>query len=144
MDTVTIGGKLCKKAIIQGIPRDSYYVDPDGNIWSGKTKYWKKLTPHISENATRGYAKSAIKVNGKMISFYFHKVVCATLVPFPRPEGITKKDWDATPETVKEHMKAMYIVNHIDHDRTNYHPSNLEWVTSQGNAMAYQRHKSLA
>ena len=131
-----IDSEECKPLIIKGSVIPYYFVTPNGEIWSCKTGKYKKMTPAYSS----GYAKTQLRINGKAFPIYFHKVVCETLVPFKRPKEISKKDWDVTPESVKQHMKNLYFVNHIDHNRANFHPSNLEWVTSQENAQAYQKH----
>jgi hypothetical protein len=142
MKSVTINGKVCMPAIVRGYIAPKYYVSPDGDIWSTVRSALNptKMTPCLKGGNT--YPKSNVHVYGEKINIYFHRVVCETLVPFPVPEDISKEDWKSTPESVKAHIKSLYDVNHKDHDRTNFHPSNLEWVTAKGNAKAYQLHKA--
>lgn len=144
MNTVNINGKDCKPLTIKGVVIPNYAVDPNGDIWSNKQGSWKKKKPTITDfnSGTNGYAKSNVCFGDEKINIFFHKVSCEAWVPFNRPSELTEEDWDATPQKVKDHIRDLYFVNHIDHDRSNYHPSNLEWVTSKENAKAYQEHKN--
>jgi hypothetical protein len=120
-----------------------YYLDPEtGDIYSGKRNlsYYKRLS--LTVCSSTGYMKITITSPGIPKSQHLHRLVAETLVPFPCPEGITKADWKATPESVKNLLCSQFRVNHIDHDRTNYHPTNLEWVTAKGNAAAYVNHRA--
>jgi len=113
-----------------------YYMDPNsGEIYSNKRTSLEKLNPSY-DNST-GYLKINLRIDGKAHQDRIHRIVAETLIPFPCPEGISKADWKATPESVKNLLCSQYRVNHIDHDKTNFHPSNLEWVTAQGNSKAY-------
>lgn len=142
MSIYTIFGNVCKELTIKGITIPDYFVAEDGNIWSTKRGLptMKKPTITATNSGTNGYAKSGLKYFGDTINIFFHRVAAEAWVPFTKPKEIPKKDWDATPESVKRHMQNLYFVNHIDHDRSNFHPSNLEWVTSEENAKAYQKH----
>jgi hypothetical protein len=79
------------------------------------------------------YPKFGFSVKGKTFFPLIHRVIAEHLIPFPRPKNITKKDWDATPETVKSIVMQAHRVNHIDHNKYNFDISNLEWVTAQEN-----------
>ena len=144
MNTVNINGQDCKPLTIKGVAIPNYAVDPNGDIWSNKMGSWKKKKPTITPDngGTNGYAKSSVQFNGEAINIFFHKVSCEAYVPFNRPSELSEEEWNITPQRVKDHIRDLYFVNHIDHDRSNYHPSNLEWVTSQDNAKAYQKHKN--
>lgn len=136
----SVEGKPVKPAIVNGRVIKGYFVDANGNIWTTKQSRPKKLSPNISGNCD--YPRTTFFTDGNRLYPMFHRVVAETLIPFPVPEGITKKDWNNTPESVKSLFKSQFLVNHKDHDKTNYHPSNLEWVTHRGNARAYQNHRS--
>jgi hypothetical protein len=65
-----------------------------------------------------------------------HVLVCETLKSLPIPRGTTEKEWKRTPSSVKKACRGLWCVNHIDHDKTNFNPINLEWVTSKENSQA--------
>jgi hypothetical protein len=93
-------------------------------------------------------------------SFDVHRLVAETLVPKPIPQfpEIPEEDLRSMPEhartalekareafvEVANNLASCLFVNHIDHDKTNFHPSNLEWVNAKQNAQAYQKHKNNA
>lgn len=116
-----------------------YWVDKrNGDIWSSKQSCYKKLNGTLKD----GYRRSKFAIGGKELNFYFHRIVASTLLPLPKPDNISKKAWANTPQEVIDYMKQkLLLVNHIDHNRSNYHPSNLEWTDFDGNAIAYQNHK---
>jgi hypothetical protein len=120
-----------------------YYVHvKTGDIYSSKRSntHAEKLT--ATYDVSNGYMNISICSPGIKRSQRIHRLVAETLIPFPCPEGIPKADWKATPQSVKNELCSQYRVNHIDHDKTNYHPSNLEWVTAKGNSQAYIKHKN--
>jgi len=116
-----------------------YFVSPDGDIWSTKGKTPRKLRPGNTKTQNN-YPKVVLCSNGVSKSYYVHRIVCAAYHKFPKPESVTKEEWNATPESVKKLVELMYQVNHIDHDHYNHHPSNLEWVTVKENNKKYQDH----
>lgn len=85
----------------------NYLVDDKGNIFSKRFK--KKLTP---KNNWDGYHRIQIWKNNKCNMVSWHRVVAETWVPNP----------DNKP-----------YVNHIDGNKTNNNPSNLEWCTQKEN-----------
>ena len=128
-----------KPAVVDGIVIDGYYVCSDGHIWSAKRSGWRKLTPDISGNCP--YPKVDFSMGSKKKKVLVHRVVCETFHSFPMPEGVSDSEWKITPKTVKKLLNSLYQVNHIDHNHTNHHPSNLEWKTVKGNARAYQEYR---
>jgi len=129
-----------KPVIIDGEVVSDYFVAPDGNIWSTKGKKPRQLKPGNTKTQNN-YPKVVISTNGKGRSQLVHKLVCLAYNKFPMPDGVTKEEWKATPDSVKRLVESMYQVNHIDHDHYNYHPSNLEWVTVKQNSKKYQEHR---
>lgn len=129
-------------AVSSGVVYKSYWVNPkNGDIWTTKgLGKPRKLTPSIAKGVK--YPRITLMgENAKENKTYCHRVVAETLVSFPLPEGVTKTEWKKTPASVKKILNSMYQVNHIDHNHRNFHPSNLEWVTSKQNAIAYQKHR---
>lgn len=126
-------------AIFQGNEMRGYWVCPTSeSIWSLKNGRWWRIS--IPTSGKSQYPQMVFRIDGVNISAKIHKVLAETLLPFPKPEGISRREWDSTPESVKRLVKSMYLVNHIDHDKYNCSLSNLEWVTFIGNARAYQAH----
>ena len=116
-----------------------YFVSPNGDIWSTKGKTPRKMRPGNTKTQNN-YPKVVLCSNGVSKSYYVHRIVCTAYHKFPKPESVTKEEWNATPESVKKLVESMYQVNHIDHDHYNHHPSNLEWVTVKENNKKYQDH----
>lgn len=128
-----------KPLVINGTNIPGYFVDANGNVITTKQGRPKIRKPSIS--GTSPYPKLELTyADGSKKTHGVHRMVCETLIPFPVPSGVKKKEWEQTPASVKAVVMRGYYVNHIDHDKTNYHPSNLEWVTSKENADKYQKH----
>jgi hypothetical protein len=106
---------------------NNYEVNEVGEIFNN----WTGRTLRGSISGTCLYPQ--VKLNGKTI--LVHRIVAEAFVPLGKPSAsISDEEWGITPASVKQLiMKTMYV-NHIDHDKENYHPSNLEWVTAEENA----------
>ena len=124
--------------IREGFVIENYFLDQCGNPWSNKSGSFVPLTP----NYAGSYPTIKPSIYGVAKTENLHRVVAETFVPFSCPAGISKEHWKATPEAVKDHVRSLYIVNHIDHDKSNFHPTNLEWVTAKGNSAAYHKFNS--
>ena len=96
-----------------------------------------------------GYPENTLMVNGKSKTFLTHKVVHETLNPNIRKVkmnsadlGFTEKEWKVTPKNVKiALLRRVLQVNHIDHNKENFNPKNLEWVTQKENIEKYHIHR---
>ena len=127
-----------KQIVYQGKVMEGYFIEKkNGRVRVFSDKKGKITNLSIPIDGKSQYPNFGFSVNGKAHSVMIHRVVAEHLIPFPRPKNITKKDWDATPETVKSVVKQSYRVHHIDHDKYNSHLSNLEWVTARENTQKY-------
>jgi hypothetical protein len=99
------------KLILDAIESGEYSVDDDGGIWSHKGKKPRLLKPTMLEN---GYMILNLQPGGKSVMAYAHRVVA-----------------------LAKHKKqpGKIEVNHIDGDKTNNSPDNLEWVTPSENTL---------
>ena len=117
-----------------------------GNIYSRKTGEWvivKSKSKGKNKYPSCGLWLKTQK--GKAI--YTHIAVCETLKGNPTletPPGITKKLWKTIlsecEDSFMDWLRQLYQVNHINHDTTDYTPSNLEWATRQQNSQAFFKH----
>tara|TARA_B100000424_G_C22737390_1_gene399346 strand:+ start:118 stop:678 length:561 start_codon:yes stop_codon:yes gene_type:complete len=109
--------------------------------WRTKTQYgWNPMTPNLD---TRGYPTVTITKDGQKTSIKVHTLVMHTINGTPgRLPKIPAKEWKRYSSYAKNFMMRNYWqVNHIDHDKTNFSPSNLEWVDAEENVKKYQAHR---
>jgi len=124
-------------AVHNGITLTDYWVNPvDGTIWSTKRKNLTQIKGSLDD----GYRTTSLSTSEGVLNLYLHRIVACTLIPF-KTSGITKREWKNTPDKIKNIIISQWCVNHIDHDRGNYHPSNLEWATFTENNRAAVAHK---
>lgn len=93
------------------VRRDGYVYETTGR-WGTAHKGRKPdkiLSPYVEKN---GYATIAVQISGKRKKFALHSLVARAWVPG---------------------YEAGLCVNHIDGDKANNLPSNLEWVTRARN-----------
>lgn len=97
----------------------------------------------VVNNTNYAYKLRYKKGNTFKIMASIHRVVQQTLKPaLPCPPDVPAEDWANTPESVKRSqiIKGGWHVNHIDHDKTNFTPDNLEWVSITQNNQAWRKH----
>lgn len=98
---------------------DNYYACEDGTIYSEHSQ--KKLAPRVMKN---GYAKVCITdKKGQRMERLVHRLICEAFHGAP-PVG-------------------KYCVNHIDCDKTNNRPENLEWCSYEGNMLHASQNRLL-
>lgn len=111
-----------------------------GNVFSSKYGNWRPLKWKVSGKSK--YPQVGIYSNGNAKTISVHVAVHETLKPsFPPPPGVSAKEWNRTPKSVKNIARELYEVNHIDHNVLNFKPSNLEWATANQNVQKYQQHR---
>ena len=134
---------IVRPVLYKNLKIKDYGIDDEtGELWS-----FKKTTPKIVKGSINvdGYvavcitdsqfAKSPIKKFSHK-NFKLHTLVAHTLLDIPIPEGVSEEVWKKTDETVKSACREIFQVNHKDHDKSNYRPDNLEFVTASGNIRA--------
>jgi hypothetical protein len=117
-----------------------YFVQPNGSIFNFKNGKLRYLKYRVSGQVH--YPKTDIYIDGEKKSIAIHILVCYTYHrnKKPIPLGVDPKVWAKTPKQVKDAWP--YQVNHIDHNINNYHPDNLEFVsTPLENSIKYQEYR---
>ena len=70
-----------------------------------------------------------------------HQLVMEAFRPMDEyPPDRLKNCWSDIPEDAKTWIKQTVTINHIDHDPTNNHVDNLEYVTQRENSRAAVKH----
>jgi hypothetical protein len=70
-----------------------------------------------------------------------HKLVMEAFRPMDKyPPDRLKDCWNDIPESAKTWIKQTVLINHIDHDPSNNHVDNLEYVTPRENSRAATKH----
>jgi hypothetical protein len=121
---------------------NDYGIDDEtGELWS-----FKKTTPKKIKPCHHTYGYVAVCVTDSQLdkpttkkphaNINLHTLVAHTLFDIPIPEGVSEELWEKTDETIKSACRGIFQVNHKDHDRSNYRPDNLEFVTASGNIRA--------
>lgn len=78
----------------------------------------------------------------QVITCRVHKLVIDSWKPFDDnlPAEITKEDYKNTPESIRSFLRELFIINHIDHNKSNNRLDNLERVTHKQNSRAAIKH----
>ena len=122
-----------------------------GHVWS-----WKSRNEWLQMSASgKRYPSVFISNDDRSISILVHRAAACTILGYPKTwpgsEHITDAMWARTPKVVKasyEELKKLFFenlqVNHIDGDRWNHSPSNLEFITGNDNIKHYQEMRNNA
>lgn len=127
MKFITIGGVVLTDYLIS-------CKDGVAQIWSAKGRNLKPLSMPTSGKSS--YPGVKLRSNGQKFNVDIHRVIAENLIPLPRPKSITSKAWKQTPVETKNLIKSLMFVNHIDHNKYNWHVDNLEWATAKENVRA--------
>lgn len=96
---------------IPGFPK--YAITPDGQVWSYKRNRFLKPSPN-----DQGYLVVRLSNDLGPANCRIHRLVGMAFIPLP-------------PEFNNDYSAA--TINHKDHNKTNNHYTNLEWVTHEYN-----------
>ena len=130
-----------KQAIYRGEIVEGYFVLEDGRILSNKQskgRELRELSWTLRGNGDAMYPSVNLYLRpNSPTSMVVHRIVAETYVPkLNNPPGVSLQVWNDAHESIKiawSKMATEMCVNHIDHDKENFHPSNLEWVTTREN-----------
>lgn len=98
-------------AKVKGFP--DYQVTRTGEVYSIKRS---DEPSKLRGSIWQGYAKVALRANGKSTTIAIHRLVAGAFLPKP---------------------KNCNVVNHKDGNKLNNNVSNLEWTTHRGNSAHY-------
>ena len=118
---------IVRPALYNGQELKNYGVDrKTGSLWSfhRKVPIKVKWSPRNKKNPKISYP-------------------CVTIADKDWELGITEKEWRTCANNIKRSFRKLFIVNHIDENKLNYCPKNLEWTTTKGNAEKYQANRTI-
>ena len=101
---------------------------------------------HVVENKIKNGTGFQTTVNPDRVRIEMkrHRAVMDCFKPlddYSHEIGISKEEWDNTPESSKNFIKRQVYVNHKDHNRSNNHIDNLEWIDVVNNAIEKIKHR---
>jgi|LWDU01.1.fsa_nt_gi hypothetical protein len=115
-----------------------YFVDAaTGDVYSNKKS--SSRVPRIMP--ITGKKQPYLRVGmttaaGEVIQALRHKLIMESVnLHLTTPDSVPQWIWDDSFPEAREVMAQGFLVNHIDHDKHNNHPSNLEWVTAKDNSV---------
>ena len=78
----------------------------------------------------------------QVLTCRIHKLVIDSWKPFDSnlPKEINEEDYKNTPESIRIFLRELFLVNHIDHNKSNNRLENLERVTHKQNSRAAIKH----
>lgn len=82
-----------------------------------------------------GYISTKIGGGKHGIRFELHRAVGQSFLPMRKPDFLRLEIWDQMTDEEQTQLCINYhVVNHKDEDKTNFHWTNLNWLTSRENA----------
>tara|TARA_B100001057_G_scaffold427047_1_gene451553 strand:- start:83 stop:706 length:624 start_codon:yes stop_codon:yes gene_type:complete len=102
-------------------------------------------TDPIAKHITGGRGhQTTVNPDRVRVTIKRHRAVMDCFKPlddYSHEIGISKEEWDNTPESSKNFIKRQVYVNHKDHNRSNNHIDNLEWIDVVNNAIEKIKHR---
>ena len=158
------GNEEFRPLVRYGTVVPNYYVSRDGRLYSAKTNRFRKPVTNYYWTATGekklrnqqwiltfsdsnlfedfNYSKKPGR-NVHDINVKCHRAVAETWKPIDEFPPVPMKDWEKTPESVKELIRSTLVVDHIDDDPTNNHVDNLNWAIPKDNQHIRKKYKSM-
>jgi hypothetical protein len=141
--TTPEGDVLCVvPVVIDDVVFPGFLCDENGNFWKLEKK--KVAKPKKKKN----YPSVSFRRNGESKTVPCHKAVAQSWLSRPdRPSDVSASDWKKTPEKVKAMIREnndFWQVNHINEDKNDYRPTNLEFVQGKENRGKAAEHARLA
>jgi hypothetical protein len=156
-----------RPVIIDGVEMKGYYVTNTGRVFSALVNSPTLVDGRIVSNKkVISETKKELKVYPKSktvpylcVNIYYrendidydykfkqkailvHQLVMTAFKPISEyPPKRLENYWKDTPEDIKKWIAESVFINHIDHDPTNNHIDNLEYVTPRENSRKAIKH----
>tara|TARA_B100001094_G_C17955217_1_gene682623 strand:+ start:115 stop:807 length:693 start_codon:yes stop_codon:yes gene_type:complete len=138
-----IEDEVWKPIITDRYDASEYQISQYGNVLGKrgqKLKWWKsngymKLSLHLKpSDFTSDFIPQSqdIQTDRRNQNIAVHRIVAELFLPKPVPLRFSQL-WPTLDKKQRDWIQSVYIVDHIDNDRSNPHVDNLRWVTTREN-----------
>jgi len=147
-----------KNIVVDGKVYEKYSVSNLGRVISHlKKNNGKILKPRKSRHRVSGHRVTLLFPKGFFNDYEYHRapkeklsrrdrgvhqLVMETFFPIDKnpPAPVSAKEWERTPESVKQIVRECIFINHKDHNPANNRLDNLEYVTPRQNSRKAVEH----